>query len=63
LSEKRLCTLPSDEKFTMLILKNPINHPGSKLIIHDLMPMPKKPILLDTGINSKEGHYLGIPHL
>jgi hypothetical protein len=47
----------------MLILKNPINHPGSKLIIHDLMPMPKKPILLDTEINSKEGHYLGIPHL
>nr|GME09016.1 hypothetical protein Iba_scaffold8078CG0050 [Ipomoea batatas]GME15236.1 hypothetical protein Iba_scaffold15996CG0010 [Ipomoea batatas] len=25
-------------------MKNPIYHPRHKLIIHDLMPMPKKPL-------------------
>lgn len=38
-------SIPSDEKFSMLILKNPINHPWGKLVVHDLMPMPKKPML------------------
>lgn len=37
--------LPANEKFSMLIMENPINHPRSKLIVHDLMPMPKKPTL------------------
>lgn len=37
--------LPAYEKFSILVMKNPINHPRGKLIIQHLMSMPKKPVI------------------
>ena len=45
--------LPPNEKLSILVLKNPINYPGCKLVIHDLVSMPKKPKLW-TRITEKD---------
>lgn len=44
--------LPLNEKLFMRILENPIDHPSRKLIIHDLMSMPKKPTHGYMGISN-----------
>lgn len=44
--------LPFNEKLFMRILENPIDHPSRKLIIHDLMSMPKKPTHGYMGISN-----------